>query len=205
MGKFQGGIEVRLGDFPRAAFKHHHVILVPHVHQVQIALSLFFMGGIGHKLALHASHAHGSQWACPGYVAHHQRRAGANDAQDIRIVLAIRAQQHRLHLHFIIPAFGKQGSNGPVGQPAGEDFLFRGAPFPLEIPAGEFPSRCGFLAVIHRQREEILAFLGLGGGHGGHQHYCVAQLHRHGSIGLLGQFAGFQNDVFASQGGDDFL
>src|SRR6185437_14728884 len=34
----------------------------------------------------------------------------------------------------------------------------------LKIAAGEFARRCGFFTVIDREREEILAFLGLGRG-----------------------------------------
>ena len=72
-----------------------------------------------------------------------------------------------LDLHFVVPALGKERADGTVGEAAGEDFLFRGTAFALEVAAGEFAGRGRFFAVIHGEREEVLAFLGLGGGDGG--------------------------------------
>ena len=45
-----------------------------------------------------------------------------------------------------------------------ENFFFGGAAFAFEIAAGEFAGRRRFFAVIHRQREKILAGFGLAGG-----------------------------------------
>jgi hypothetical protein len=88
--------------------------------------------------------------------------------KDIGIVFAVGAQQDALHLDFVIPAFGKERADGAVGQTAGEDFFFRGTAFALEVAAGKFAGGGRLFAVIHGQREKVLAFLGLGGGHGGH-------------------------------------
>jgi hypothetical protein len=114
-------------------------------------------------------------------------------------------KEHGLDLHFVIPALRKERADGAVGEAAGENFLFGGAAFALEVAAGEFAGCGRFFAVIHGQREEVLAFLGLGRGHGGHDDDGFAHLDGHGAVGLLGQFAGFNGDLLVADGGGDFL
>jgi hypothetical protein len=93
----------------------------------------------------------------------------ADDAQNIGIILAVRAQHDGLDLHFVIPALGKQRADRAVGQAAGENFLFRRTAFAFEVAAGELARGGGFFAVIHGQREKLLAGFGLGRGDGGHE------------------------------------
>ena len=103
-----------------------------------------------------------------------------------------------MHLDFVVPSLGEQGPDGPVNHAAGEDFLFRGAAFALEVTAGK-PARCsGLLAIIHREREEILAGLGAGGGHRGDHDDGFPQLNGDGAVGLFGEPAGFDVDLLGS-------
>ena len=108
---------------------------------------------------------------------------------------------HGLHLHFIVTALGEERADRTVGEAAGEDFLFGGPAFALEIAARELSGRGRFFAVIHGQREEVLAFLGFGRGHGGHDHDGFTQLDRDGAVGLFGQFAGFNGNLLVADGG----
>ena len=114
-------------------------------------------------------------------------------------------KQHGLDLDFVVPALRKERTDRTVGETAGEDFLFGRTAFALEVAAGEFAGRGRFFAVVHGEREEVLAFLGLGGGHGGHDDDGFAELDGDGAVGLLGQFAGFNGDLFVADGGGDFL
>ena len=163
------------------------------------------MRRVGDELAVDAADAHRAERAGPRNVADHQRRRGADDAQDIRVVFAVRAQHDALDLDFVIPALGKKRTDRPVGQAAGEDFLFGRAAFALEVAAGEFARRGRLFAVIHGQREKFLAFLGLGGGDGGHDDDGFAELDGDGAVGLFGEFSGFNDDLFVAHLGGDFL
>ena len=42
-------------------------------------------------------------------------------AINLGIVLAVGAEEDALDLNFIVPALGKERTNGPIGQAAGED------------------------------------------------------------------------------------
>lgn len=115
MAKLERGVEVGFGDFPGRAFIHHDVVLIAHVNEIEIALGLFGMGRVGHELAFDSSDADGPERAGPGNIADHQRRAGADDAENVGIISAIGAQDHGLHLHFVVPNLSETvaGSDDP--------------------------------------------------------------------------------------------
>ena len=100
-----------------------------------------------------------------------------------------------MHLDFVIPSLRKQWTDGPVDEARGKNFLLGWAAFAFEVAARELTRRGGFLAVIHREREKILAFLCFGRADGGYDDNSFAQLDRDGSIGLFSEFSGFDNDL----------
>ena len=201
VAEFEGGHEIGLGDFLGGAFEHHHVGGVADVDEVQVALVHLGVGGVGDEFAGDASDAQRAERAVPGDIAHAQGGGSADDGEDVRIVFAVGAEEDALDLDFVEPAFGKERADGAVGQAAGEDFLFRGASFAFEVAAGEFAGGGGFFAVIHREREEILAGLGLAGGDGGDEDDGFAELDGDGAVGLFGEFAGFDDDLIGADVG----
>ena len=110
-----------------------------------------------------------------------------------------------MHLHFVVPALGKQRTDRAVGEAAGENFFFRRTAFAFEVAAGKPAGRSGLLAVIHGQREEVLAFLGLDGRNGGDDDDGFAELNGDGTVGLFGKFASFNNELFVPERGGDFM
>ncbi len=148
---------------------------------------------------------HGAERAIPRDVADHQRRRRADDAQDVGIVFAIRAEQNGLDLDFVVPAFGEQRTNRTIRQAAREDFLFRRTAFAFEVTAGEFAGGCRVLAVIDREREKVLAGLGLGSRDGGDDDDGFSELDCDGAVSLLGEFAGFDVYFFATDSGGDLV
>ena len=74
----------------------------------------------------------------------------------------------------------------------------RGTAFALEVAAGDFADGGRFLAVIDGEREEVLAFLDLGGGDGGDDDDGVAVADGDGAVGELGEFAGFDGDFIGA-------
>ena len=155
LAELQRGVEIRLGDFLGRAFIHHDVVVVADVDKVEVAFGHFRVRRIGDELAVDAADAHRAERPGPRNVADHQRGASADDAQNVRIVFAVRAQHDGLDLDFVVPALGKQRADGAVGEAAGENFLFGRAAFALEVTAGKLAGGGGFFAVIDGQREKI--------------------------------------------------
>ena len=205
LAELQRGVEVGLGDFLRRAFIHHDVICVADINEVEIALLHLGMRRVGDEFAFDAAHADRAERPGPRNVADHQRGARADDAENVRVVLAVGAQHDGLHLDFVVPALGKERADRPVGQAAGEDFLFRRTAFAFEVAAGEFARRRRLFAVIHGQREKFLAFLGLGRGDGGDDDDGFAELDGYGAVRLFGEFSGFNDDLFVAHLGGDFF
>src|ERR1043166_9164184 len=161
------------------------------------------MRGVGDELSVHAPDARGAQRAVPRNIAHHQRRARANEAENVRIVFTIGTEDDGLGLDFIVPAFGEQRTERAIRQAAGEDFFFGRTAFALEVTARELAGRGRFLAVIDGQREEILAFLGLGRSDSGDEDDGFAELNGDSTVCLFGEFPGFNNDLILPNGGSD--
>jgi len=95
-----------------------------------------------------------------------------------------------------IPALGKERANRTVGKPAGENFLFRRAAFAFEVAAGEHAAAAAFRG-SQRSGKKVLAFLGLGGGHRGHDDDGFAELDGYGAVRLFGEFSGFNDDCLS--------
>src|SRR5207248_7282304 len=84
-------------------------------------------------------------------------------------------------------------------QAGGQDLLGGRAPLALDETAGELAGGVGLLAVIDGEGEEVAARDGRAFD-GGHQHDTVAEAHRHGAVGLLGEFAGFEDQGAVAKG-----
>ena len=197
--EFEGRVEIRLADLLGRAFIHDDVARVSHVNQIQVAGQHLRVGRVRHELALDSSDAHRTQRPRPRDVANRQRRGCADDAQDVGIVLAVGAEHHRLHLHFVVPTLGKERADGPVREPAGEDFLFGWPALAFEIAAGKPARRGRFFPVINREGEKILAGLGLGGSHRRDEHDGLAELHGDGAVRLFCKFPRLDNDLLVAQ------
>ncbi len=202
--ELEGGLEIGIWNFTRRSLEHQHFLFIAHINDVQVAGLHLFMGGVGDEGACNTSHAHSADGASPGDVAHAQGGRCAVHRKDVGVVFAVRAEDDALNLHFIQPVVREEGPDGPVDQARGEDFLFRGTPFAFEITAGKFACRTRFFAVIDSEGEEALARLGLAGGNSRNDDDGLTQLDRDGAIGLLGQFARFDDDLAASNVGRGF-
>ena len=106
-----------------------------------------------------AADAHRADRAGERDVGDHERGARAVDGEDVGIVLAVRAEEHGDDLRVVEVALGEERAQRAVRHAAGEDFLFGGTAFALEVAAGELADRGRFFAVIDGEREPVLAFL----------------------------------------------
>ena len=204
MTELQRSSEIGFGDFFGSAFIHYDVRRIADVNEVEIALLHFSVRRIGNKLSVDATNAHGTEWSVPRNIADHQRRARADDAEDIGIVLAVSAEYNGLHLHFVVPTFGEQRTDRTICEAACENFFFRRTTFAFEIASGKFSGSGCFLAVINGEREEVLAFFGFRRGHCGYDDNGFSELDCYGAVSLFGELAGFDGDLFVADLGGNF-
>ena len=85
--------EVRFRNFVGRAFDHDDVVFQSHVNQIEIALLALGVSRVCDELAVHAANAHRADRPGKRNVRNAKRGRRAVDRENIRIVLAIRAQQ----------------------------------------------------------------------------------------------------------------
>ena len=158
--------------------------------QVQSRCGQLLLRRVDDVLVVDVSNPDGAHAGAEGDARQTQRCAGGDHRQDVRIVLAVGRQHDRAHLDFLLVRLGKEGADGPVGQPHRQDFFLGGASFTLEEAAGDL-SRCRhLLAVVHGQGEEIDSLPRVPVT-GRRQHDGVAAAHHHGAVRLSCHFSGF--------------
>ena len=103
-----------------------------------------------------------------------QRAACAVDAEHVGIIFLVRRVDERNHLRLVAEGLGKQRADRTVDLTAGQNLLLAGTAFALDEAAGNASTGIGELAILHRQREEVDAFLRVGRSHRRRQNYVVA-------------------------------
>ena len=199
VAELHGGDHVGVADFLGGAFDHHGQVAAADIDEVQVGSLELLLGGVEDELAIHAAHAHGADGAEEGQLAEHQGGGSGVDAEDVAFVFAVGGHQRVVDLDIIEEALGEERADGAIGDAGGQDFLFGGAAFALEIPAGETAGGIEPLAVFHLQGEEINAFAGLAGGGDGRKDHGLAELASGLAGGLAGEQARFECHGFAAE------
>src|SRR5207237_7205241 len=105
--------------------------------------------------AVDVAHPDRADGALERDVRDRQRRRGAVDREDGRIVLLVDAEHRRDYLDFIPEAVRKKRPDGPVDQPAGEDRDLTRPAFAADEAARDLAGGIEPLLVIAGQREEV--------------------------------------------------
>ncbi len=183
------------GELVCFGLHHQHGGLGAGHHQVELALGELGLARVEHVLAVDVAHARGADGAIERDAADAQCGAGADHGGDIGRHLGVQAQHVHDDLDLVVEALGEQRPDRAVDEAAGQHLQFTGAAFALEEAAGNLARGIGLLGVVHREREEVLAFLGVGLGHHGGQHHRVVDIHDDGAAGLARDFAGLHGDL----------
>ena len=120
-------------------------------------------------------------------------------------LLLVGGEQDADDLHLVQEALGEERAAGAVAQAGGEDLLFGGAALALEIAAGEAAGSGVLLAIVDRQREEVLAGAQGRGGGGGDKDDGFADCDCDGPVGKLGQGTGGDGKSVFGNGDGMFL
>ena len=199
-------LEIGLGHLVCRAFDHDDFVFLADINEVEVALLALRVRGVYDKLSVDAPDAHGADGTGERDVRHGQRGRGTVDAEDVGIVLAVRAEQQADDLRLEEIILREERAQRTVGHARGEGFLLGGASFALEVTAGEFAGRGRLFLVIDSEREEVLPFAEFGGRDGAGEDDGVAAADHDGAVGEFGDFAGFEGDlVLADLAGDDLM
>ncbi len=158
VSKLDRGQDHLFGFLFCARLDHHDAVLVADYHDVHCRRGALRVGGIHHKLAVHASHAHRAHRRAKRNVGERQSRGRAIDADHIGVVFLVGGKNQRNQLRFIAKSIREERAQRPIDLATRQNLLFAGPALALDKSAGNASAGVGVLAVIHREREEIDAF-----------------------------------------------
>ena len=190
-------------QFARFRFHHQHAFGSAGQHQIQHAFLALISGWVQHIGAVDIANARRADRAEEGNAGKRQRGGATHQGDDIGIIFQIMRQDGSNHLDFIAEAFREKRADRAVNQARRQRFEFGRPAFTLEEATRDLAGGEGLFLVMHGQREEILPRLRRTRTNGGAQHNGVTQAGHHGTIGLAGDLAAFQNQGLAAPG--DFL
>ena len=127
-------------------------------------------------------------------VAERERRAGGADAEHVGVEIGIDREHRRDDLHVVAEAVGEERTDRAIDLPRTEHGVFARAAFALDEAARNLAGGVHLLFEIAGEGEEVDAFARFGGGGDGAEHdVLIAVTNQRGAIGLLREFAGFDD------------
>src|SRR4026207_1968583 len=94
MREFQSFDKLLFRQLIGSAFDHDDVVFGADVDQIEITMHAIGVGGISNELAVDSADPNCTDWSFEWNVGNTQRRGGAVDRQDIRIIFAIGAEEN---------------------------------------------------------------------------------------------------------------
>src|SRR6185436_4529822 len=107
----------------------------------------------------------------------------------------VERQYRRDDLHFVIEAVRKQRPDRAVDEPRGQRLLLGGTALALEEAARDLARGVGLFHVVDREREPVLAELGILGADDGREHHGVVHGAYDRAVRLARDLAGLERDV----------
>ena len=111
----------RLGQDLGAGLDHHDGVLGARHDEVKLGLGHLAGEGVDHELAIDAADTDGSDGTLEGDLADGQRSRRGDGADDVGVVLLVRAEHGENALHVVLVALREERADGTVGQAASED------------------------------------------------------------------------------------
>ena len=115
MRELQRFQELRFRQLVGGSFDHDDVVFGADVDQIEITVHAIGVTGIGNELAVDPANPDCADWSLEWNVGNAQRCGSAVDRQNIRIILAIGAEQNGNDLGVVKVALGKKRTQWPVG------------------------------------------------------------------------------------------
>ncbi|MCY1353720.1 hypothetical protein D9M69_400710 [compost metagenome] len=196
MGEQHGAEHLVFGELLGFRLDHQHGGLGTGHHHVQAGGFQLLVGRVQQVAGFRVEgHARGTDRAAERDAGDGQGRRGADHRGDVRIGLLAGGHHGADDLHFVEETFREQRADRPVDQARGQGLFLGRTRFTLEETTGDLAGGVGFFLVVHGQREEPLARIGLLGADHGAQHAdVVIDADQHGAGGLTGDTASLEGD-----------
>ena len=201
----EGLDEFLLGNLVGRTFDHQHVLLVADIDEVERGGIHLLDGRIGDELVVDQGDAHAADRSVPWNVGDGEGGAGAVDHRNVGIVDQIGRKELADDLHLIEETLGEERTAGTVAEAGDQNLALGRTAFAFEIAAGETAGGGIFVAVVDRERKEILAGTHGLRGAGGDDDIGFANVDVDGAAGELGDGARGEREPETGHGNIMFL
>ncbi len=184
-----------LGQLLGLGLDHQHAFLGAGDDEVEGALLGLFEGRIDHELAVEVADAGAGDRTHEGHAADRESGRRGDHRQDVGIVLEVVRERGDDHQGLVAIALVEQRTDRTIDQARGQDLLLGGPSFTLEEAARDLAGGERLLLVVHGEREEIEAGLGLLLEHDGRQHGGAAVGRQDRAVGLARDLAGLEHEL----------
>ena len=133
-------VHLGLGKLLPEPFDHDDGLVGGGDDQVEVAVLHLGGGREGDVLVVDPAEPDGADGSHEGDLGEDQGGGGADDREDVGIILAVGGDRPGLDLDLVAEPLGEEGPDGPVDEAGGEDLLGGRPPLALDESAGE-PAR----------------------------------------------------------------
>ena len=196
--ELQRGDHVVLADLIHLALDHRDRVGLAGHDQVDIGRGPLLRRREEDELTVDAADADVRGRAVERAAREAERGRGADARDHVGVHLDVGGQDVVEDLDLVPEAVREEGPDGAVDETRGEGLLVGGPGLALEEAAGEGALRGEALAVVDREREEVLTVAEVAVGDRRREHDGVAERGDDGAVGLLGELAGLERDGLAA-------
>ena len=97
------------------AFNHDDIVFCADVNEIEVAHLALDVSRVRNELAIDAAHAHCTNRTCEWDIGNAERGGRTVDRENIRIVLAVSAEQNRNDLRVVKITRGEERAQRPIG------------------------------------------------------------------------------------------
>ena len=198
VGNADGLVNHTLGGLVGLGLDHDHLLEGGgDAHEAVAGLPLV-SGGVDDILAVQMCHIGGGHGAVPGHVGGGDGDGSAQGSHNFHRVVVIVGQDRAGHHGVVAQFLVKQGTHGPVDDPAVQNAPLGGLALPAVEGAGNPAHGVHPLLELDGQGEVVDAGLGDGVAGAGHQHHGVAVAADALGVGQFCHLAGFHGEGAAA-------
>jgi hypothetical protein len=155
LGELQGLDHDRLGYLVRPRLDHGDCLPGASNHEVEVALGDLVVGRVKDKLAIERTpDAHGPDRTVERKIRKRERRGSAYHTDGVKRCVLVGDEYGPNDLYLVVIVLRKQGPQGPVSKPRGQDRTLRRPSFALDKAARDLAGGGHALLDVHAQGQK---------------------------------------------------
>ncbi len=194
-----------LGNFKHFTLNHHDVVVGSGNNDVEIGAFQRFQTRVDNQFVIDPCNPDFADRATERNIGEREGSRSGKTCQTVGRAGGISRQKVDCYKDFCMIIIRKERPQSAVDQPGDQYFIVTRTGFPFHETAGKTSCCCKFLFILYAEGHKIGALLCRFGGTNCREDHGLSHGHYHRTVGLLGQFTGFNGYRPAISQGDGLL